>query len=32
MKDSEMSTHLINLHKSHIFPELSVADSKAACH
>ena len=25
-----MSTHLINLYKIHNFPELSVADSKAA--
>ena len=32
MKESEISTHLINLHKIHIFPELSVADSNVACH
>ena len=24
MKESEMSTHLINLHKIHIFPELFI--------
>ena len=36
MKESEMSTHLIDLHKIHIlpaliyFPELSVGDSYGA--
>ena len=32
MKEREMNTHLINLHKIIYFPELSVADSNVACH